>query len=81
MKIIKTNAKIKEITDRYNVSATLEDGAEMNVSISPSLKQYDGKEFKEGDSIIVQMSPFDTTVGRLHRDTFLYLDLDDDYEA
>ena len=74
MKILRANAQIISVVDRYNVNAILEDGAEIMVSISPSMKQYDGKELKEGDNIIVQASPFDVTVGRLHRDTFLYLE-------
>lgn len=74
MKILRVNAKITSVIDRYSVNAIIEDGAEIKVSISPSMKQYDGKELKEGDSIIIQASPFDVTVGRLHRDTFLYLE-------
>lgn len=73
MKIIRTKAEIKTVMDRYNLIAVVEDGLELKVSISPTLKQYDGKELKVGDSIIIQMSPFDLTVARLHRDTFLYL--------
>jgi translation initiation factor IF-1 len=79
MRIIRAKAEVMSMTDRYNLSAILKDGTELKVSISPSMKQYDGKELREGDSIIIQMSPFDITVGRLHRDTFLYLD--DDHEA
>ncbi len=74
MKVLRANAKIISVIDRYNVNAILEDGVEIKVSISPSMKQYDGKELKEGDSIIIQASPFDITIGRLHRDTFLYLE-------
>lgn len=79
MNIIRAKAIITSITDRYTISAVLKDGAKVEVSISPSMKQYEGKELKEGDSIIIQMSPFDLSVGRLHRDTFL--NFDDVYDA
>lgn len=73
MKIVRANAKITLVVNKYNLNAILENGSEIKVSISPSMKQYKGKDLKEGDNIIVQASPFDLTVGRLHRDTFLYL--------
>jgi hypothetical protein len=35
------------------------------------MKAYDGKEFKIGNSVIFEISPYDLSRGRVHRSTFL----------
>lgn len=68
--IVRIKAKISSIIDRYTVEVIMEDKSKVSVSISQTMKVYEGKELSEGDAIIIQMSPYDLTKGRLHRDTF-----------
>lgn len=70
-KILKKIVRIVKVIDRYSFVVTSENESEIYVTISKSMKAYDGKAFKIGDSVIIEISPYDLFRGRVHRSTFL----------
>lgn len=70
-KILRKIVRIVKVIDRYSFVVASENESEIYVTISKSMKAYDGKEFKIGDSVIIELSPYDLSRGRVHRSTFL----------
>lgn len=71
-KILRKTARIVKVIDRYSFVVASENESEIYVTVSKKImKAYDGKEFKIGDSVIIEVSPYDLSRGRVHRSTFL----------
>lgn len=70
-KILRKTARIVKVIERYSFIVASENESEIYVTVSSKfMKAYDGKEFKIGDLVIIEMSPYDLSRGRVHRSTF-----------
>lgn len=70
--ILMYKGKIIERVDRYTFIVFSEAiNKNINATISKTMKVYEGKELTVGNKVLVEMSPYDLSRGRIHRDTFI----------